>query len=132
MKHTLLQLGYSRWLQKAAETRCVAGSPVEGPESPLYETIKPKPRLAWGHQDTGDVGVMRQLPRKTAHKLCNQPKKDVLCHRQIYIVLTVSQLFPFGMLIYVLYHYMLKVCNLLCYFKELQLRQDFLESHKRF
>lgn len=52
------------WLRKTAEARCVTGvSLYAGPEGPLHESVKVKPRLCWRSQDARDARVMVYLPR---------------------------------------------------------------------
>jgi hypothetical protein len=42
----------------------------------LYEAVKLKPRFPWRFKDVIDAKVIRHLPKKTANRMWNQPKKE--------------------------------------------------------
>ena len=68
---------------KAAEARCAARDSLRGgPGRPLSEAVQVKSGLPWKHQDVSDARAMGYLPRKTANREWNQPKRKKCCSQQ--------------------------------------------------
>lgn len=64
-------------LRKATEARHVSRVFLTGGlERPFCEDVKVKLGLPWRLQDAGDARVMGYLPRKTANREWNQPKRE--------------------------------------------------------
>lgn len=63
-------------LRKAPEARHVAGEGLlRDPERPLNEAVKVKPEFCRRPQSVGNATTMGWLPRRAAHRECNQPRE---------------------------------------------------------
>ena len=62
---------------KAAEARHVSGVSLNGGlvEKQLHEAVNLKPGPPWRTQDIRGARVMGYLPRRTANRECNQPRR---------------------------------------------------------
>ena len=116
-----------------------------GLKTPLCEAVKVKPGLPWRCQDVRDARVMESLLRRAANREWNQPKtkkstkqkgvgglKNISTSKmevqslefaQLVFGLALVQYFLtmlpslcFGVVTYILGHFMLEVCDLLFYF----------------
>lgn len=142
---------------------CVKGVPAwKGLEKPFCEAVKVKPALCWRPQDAGDAQAVGSPPRKAADWVWNYPIKrsptklkglgdvkatlisdmEMLSLESALLVfhfalvqsfLMVLPFLPFGKIMYILWHCMLEVCDLLFkfwFYRESQLR-DCRESWNR-
>lgn len=130
-------------LGKVAETRNVSGLSLHGGlERPFCEAGKVKPRLPWRHQNVGGAKSRGYLSRKAANREWTRPwersvlqskavgnLKNVLVsvmemHYLVFVWLVfklalVQHFFilflflPFGMIMYILYHYILAIHQLI-------------------